>query len=154
MTGVTSPILPLPALSLVIYFSWLTKPGIVSSVLFWAKEQVSMHNEHLIFSSLLLRFRCEAVSHSYQTPAPVYIRVNLTTYLTRPQFICILSTGIIWCVKNTMISFAKACLRGIYSCHWNSNNTRQNVRFYSHKHFSHSHFFFHMVKLSCTSSIL
>jgi len=36
-------------------------------------------------------------------------------------------------VEKTMISIAKTCLRGIYSCHWNSENERQNVRFYSDK---------------------
>lgn len=105
----------------------------MSSILFWAQEQVSLHNYHLVFSSLLLRIRCEAVSHSYQTPAPVYMRVNLTTYLTRPPFIFVLSTGMIWCGENKMISIIKTCFRGIYSCHWNSDNTKQKVRFYSHK---------------------
>lgn len=33
--------------------------------------------------------------------------------------------------KKTMISVIKTCLRGIYSCHWNSENTKRNVRFYS-----------------------
>lgn len=44
--------------------------------------------------------------------------------------------------KNTMISIIKTCFRGIYSCHWNSDNTRQKVRFYSHKQ-SYSLTFFH-----------